>query len=715
MKKQKRLLALTALLLVVAIIVGNNLLNRPLKYDPKPTAGYQTVFARPSEAGDMLSEAGLRQVGESEGLKLYYDPVLQEIELHNTASGFVWKSACRADSLRQLCNVTLINTESDNTLGVNNFEAECVTETYVIDNGVALKMFFPVQGVGLELDIWLENGRLWVLVPIESLTETDLFSVLSIDILPYFGASASGEQGYILYPDGSGALYDFSQKTVATSPVTVDVYSDRVTDVDGLLNDSKTGVHSIRLPAYGINRGTDSLVAFIADGSTSASVTLEPAGYVCDINRIYSSGIYRKVTEVVSEAGISSFQSDGRIGMGDYSVCYQFMSGENSDYSAMADKVRSLMNEYKLLPDNNTAMSLKLDVVMGAEEETMVGTAYRTVTTLSQLSEMFKKLDGFENKISAVLVGWQKQGYGLYPDTGAAASSIGSLKKFEAPKNVDMYLDYHAVLADKGRKGAVLRRDGIRNSKRVTILGEESGTYIVNANTQLDRFNKLLPKLGLSGKYGLSVAGAGSILYDDYNAHCGMTRQQTANSLSALLDNAGKSGKLMVDEPNAYALKYADFVSKLYQNASGYHILGETVPFYEMVLSGCVPYSLDVAGNLSSDFRVTRLRWAEYGAVPYFVVSADGSSALSNTAADVFFAVDFEDQLELINVTVEEFDALQKATASSRLCRHVRLADNVYCSEYENGTRVFINYNSDEVTVQGITVAAMDYTVKEGA
>ncbi len=717
MKKEKRIIAAVAILLIIGIVAVNNLLNRPLAYDPKPTEGYKTVFARSSEVMETLTFSDSNQlIGEDNGLKLFYNTAKEELELHNLNSGYIWKTAYQENALRQLCNVTLINTESDNTLAVNNAEQECEITAEKIENGVSLKHFYPAQGFGFTLKLWLEKGRMWALIPIDSVVETDLFSVLSIDVLPYFGAAPAEEKGYILFPDGSGALYNFSQKTVATSPITVDVYSDRITEVDTLLDNRKNGVHPIRLPAYGIRRGSDSLVAYIGDGSASSAITLEPAGYVCNVNRIFASSIYRKVTKVVSEAGISSYQSDGRIGTGDFSVCYQLLSGEASDYSGMASSIRELLDEYGMLPKSDTASGLRLDVVMGAEEETMVGSSYKAVTTLSQLEDMLSTLKLSKSGTTAVLVGWQEQGYGLYPDTGKASSEIGSLKSFKAPDSVDVYLDYNAVLADKGRKGATLRRDGIRNSKRVTILGEESQTYIINANTQLDIFKKLLPDISFNGKYGLSVWGAGSVLYDDYNKHCGMTRQQTANSLSAILDLAGKENNIIVSEPNDYSLKYADFVSNLYQNSSGYHILGETVPFYQMVISGSVPYSLDIAGNLSSDFRLTRLRWAEYGAVPFFAISAEGSSALSETAADVYFAIDFNQQKELIDKTVEEFDKLYSLTENSRLCKHSKLSDGIYRSDYNNGSSVIVNYNDTDFVFNGVTVSAMDYTViKEGA
>lgn len=715
MKREKRIIVATAFLLVILIVIINNRINRPLAYDPKSTENYTVSFARPKQSSyEIENENREFQVAESENIRLVYNPALHEIGVENKATGYIWRSAFKNSTFRQLCNVTLINNESDNTLVINDVEQQCDIKARGNKNGVSLELYFPVQGVGFRLEIWLEKGRLWALIPIDSVTEGDVFSILSISMLPYFGSCESGEDGYIMFPDGSGALYDFSQSVVAVSPITADVYSEHVTDADSFLENRESGVHPARIPAYGIRRGNDSFIAYIADGAASSSITLEPAGYVSEINRIYGKSVYRKVTEVVSEAGISSFRSDGRLGAGDFSVCYRFLNGEKSDYSGMAAAVRELLIEYGMINKANPAHGIKLDIIMGAESSTMIGNVYKTVTNVSQAEKIISSVKTPSDGMSVVLVGWQKQGYGIYPDTGKPAAETGDLKKLTVPENVDLFLDYNAVLADKGRKGAILRRDGIRDSKGITVLGKDSQMYIINANTQLKMFEKILPGLSFGKKYGLSVSGAGSILYDDYNKKCGMTREQTKNSLSALMDKAGKSGRVIINEPNDYSLKYADFVSGLYQNSSGYHILGESVPFFQMVISGLIPYSLDIAGNLSPDFKITRLRWAEYGAVPYFTVSYDGSSKLYETKADVFFSVNFDDHKELINKTAVEFEELNKTLGGSRLCGHKKISGNVYCSEFENGASVITNYGDTAVTVNGVSVPPMDYAVVKG-
>ena len=164
------------------------------------------------------------------------------------------------------------------------------------------------------------------------------------------------------------------------------------------------------------------------------------------------------------------------------------------------------------------------------------------------------------------------------------------------PQGSKIYLEYQAVLANAGQAGATQRRDAIRNSKKITILSKDGNSYLMNANAQLQKFRSYSRKLLRSNLSGLSVAGAGSLLYDDYNDPSRMTREQTKNLLCTLLDEAGRSGELMVSAPNAYALSNADWLSGLPQESSGYHLLGEEVPFYYLIVNGKIPYSMDVAG-----------------------------------------------------------------------------------------------------------------------
>lgn len=716
MKKEKVIISAVVAVVLIAVIGINNLINRPAKYNPEETEKYTVTYAEP-ETGDLKIDSSAttyQKIGESGNLELYINPSIPAIQVKNKDTGKIWSSLPvgmedKKSGVGQLCSVVYINSQSDNTGVVNNTTTSCNIDYSGLKNGIAVNLEFPDQTIKISLQLWLEEGRLWLRIPMDDISENEPFRVLSIDALPFFGSVGKIDDGYILFPDGAGALYPLNNVN-GTSPLTLDVYSDRVADIDKVIKDTEEMLYGAMLPVYGIKTGNDSVVAYMAAGAESSAVTLGPNGYVLPYSRVYGTSIYRKVTEIPTDAGISTFEADASIRTEDFSICYQFQSGDKANYSGMAEAVKNLMDEYQLLPKSDMKKtSLKLDILMGAMESTMVGNSYQRVTSAKQVNEILNDLQLGTNGTTALLLGWQSHGYGVYPDTGKAASSIGRLSSIKQPDNAEVYLDYRTVLAIEGQKGASSRRDAIRNSRLVTILSNDKTTYLVNANAQLNAFKKIKNKLLLKNLSGISVSGIGTILYDDYNSIYTMTRLQAKNSFAEIMNTVKEEKNLIVGKANAYAFKYADWLSDLPDDASGYPLLKEQVPFYYLVVSGKAPYSMSTAGNLAADFRVTKLKWIEYGAVPYFLVSNDGSEKLTNTPAKTFFSIEYKNEKEKITETVEEFDKIRIEDGCSVLVSHNKLADGVYKSVFENGNFAIVNYNETEYSADGNTVPALGY------
>ena len=51
---------------------------------------------------------------------------------------------------------------------------------------------------------------------------------------------------------------------------------------------------------------------------------------------------------------------------------------------------------------------------------------------------------------------------------------------------------------------------------------------------------------------------------------------------------------------------------------------------------------------------------------------------------------------------------------SAGIVNHHEVQEDVFCVTYDNGSSVYVNYTDAEVTVDGITIGAKDYTVKRG-
>lgn len=96
-----------------------------------------------------------------------------------------------------------------------------------------------------------DDGTLSVRLPANSIRyDSTNFTLLSVDVLPFFGAGNVNDEGYAFYPDGSGALLEFSD---LRSQVSAGSLTNRVYGEDYVYYKiSAKHQESIRMPVYGI-------------------------------------------------------------------------------------------------------------------------------------------------------------------------------------------------------------------------------------------------------------------------------------------------------------------------------------------------------------------------------------------------------------------------------------------------------------------------------
>lgn len=179
-----------------------------------------------------------------------------------------------------------------------------------------------------------------------------------------------------------------------------------------------------------------------------------------------------------------------------------------------------------------------------------------------------------------------------------------------SPDGVTLALQLPVVFGGTEKTGAKRRRDAVVNVRGVTLVNEDESAFLLNANTQYRLLEKRLAGFDAFSGKGLLLTGAAELLYEDYNRGSAMTRQETLQALRALMDKAGQAGPLLLPRANAYALPYADFLTEMPEGGSGYALLGESVPFYYLVVNGSIPYALETAGNLSPDLQKNQAEMA---------------------------------------------------------------------------------------------------------
>ena len=171
---------------------------------------------------------------------------------------------------------------------------------------------------------------------------------------------------------------------------------------------------------------------------------------------------------------------------------------------------------------------------------------------------------------------------------------------------------------------------------------------------------------------------------------------------------AGQGKKLLTSGVFGYAAAASDYIISAPTSDSGYDITDRSVPFYQLVLSGYRSYSTEPV-NLSGNPEKAFLKAAETGSALNFSFTAQNGEKTEGTYLSKLYNSDYKDWLSTASEQYKRLSEIFGATGGTALVYHKQLAEGVYCSAFENGTRIITNYTNSDYDMQGIKVAAMNY------
>jgi len=202
-------------------------------------------------------------------------------------------------------------------------------------------------------------------------------------------------------------------------------------------------------------------------------------------------------------------------------------------------------------------------------------------------------------------------------------------------------------------------------------------------------------------------------LYADYTTGKEITRDESLAEVLDLVSLISSDGRIPMYQPNQYLWKFAAAMYNMPATNSQIMYESDSVPFLQIVLSGCV----EMFGNSinTSSYSTERLlRQIEYGMAPTFTVTGCESIELYNTNQESYFSSCYYDWETRI---VEAYDVVSDALAGvwgHSIVSHNCLATGIVCVEYDNGIQIYLNYTDKAATVNGITVESGWFTVVGG-
>lgn len=593
----------------------------------------------------------------------------------------------------------------------------------------------------LDLNYTLTNNGVKVTVPNESISFNADFPLLRITLLPYFGADEASEtaNGYLFIPDGSGAVINMNQNEPnRRTIITGKVYGENGSTLPKKMAVEKT--EQYYLPVFGTVRNNSTAVfGVITNGDANSEITAllgRPNGNYYTVYPEFIYTDYEKYTRVsVVENAWSNkemYLYDKNFTKEDFSIEYTFLKDEKANYSAMAEIYRNYLFEGKKGKAKKSYINIETLGSVPATDS-FLGFEYGTEAVLTSFEDNIEILKYLkENKINNVslqLNGWQKNGLDTNISNKIRASSkLGgkdSLKKLIEYCNnqkidISLYNNISFVKVDESFDGFEPKADASRTlelqyAKNSTLSPDtmiyDDGKYVVKASS----YNKFLNDLTDSAKDlkigSLNLSEIGCYLNADYTKDSGINRGEALRYIKETLKNNSKKN-LSFEGGNAYVLPFSKYISNISDENSGF--IGETasVPFLQMVIGNYLSYNSKPI-NLKENIRDELLKCIESGTTPTFILSFDNTAALKGTEYTAYFSVDYNILKQDVKDNYKEIEKVFSATDNSAVVSHKILADGVSASTYANGVTVYVNRSQSDFDADGVTVKAMDYTIKE--
>ena len=584
----------------------------------------------------------------------------------------------------------------------------------------------------------LDGEELVVEVPMGEIEHRSDYPVYSLSILPYFGAGSTEEEGYMFIPEGGGAIINFNNGKSAQNPYYADMYGwDRAILRDYLVHETRT-----YFGVFGMAKGNSSFLCMLEDGGAYAAINADISGRLNNYN--YVNATYRIMRREKANVGNRMAGELYRYeeNIPDESIVQRYRFVDSGSYVDMANVYHNYLekkfgDDFAKLSEENVPVTVEL---VGAIDKVkqILGIPMsrpRQVTTYKEAQAILEdmKADGVEN-MSVKLSGWANGGVRQkFLNKVKLVSGLGGKKNLKAltsyaeENDIDLYLNgvtnyaYNSNIFD----GFLASRDAatLVNKKRVKLLpfdpidyAEQNWMdhyYLLKPSRIYQSMDNLASAADKYGAAGVSFADIGFQLSGNYKPTDHVTRQEVESAQLAKLDEIRETGKkIMINVGNDYALGAADQIVNMDLKGSGYTIIDEEVPFYQIAIHGYVNYAGQPL-NLAENCEEEVLKSAEYGAGLYVTFMDAPITELQNTYYTQYFGANYDGWKEKFFGIYQKYEESLGHTFNQRIVNHQVLAANVFLTEYEDGTKVYVNYRYDDYTTgDGVKLPARDYVVK---
>ena len=688
---------------------------------------------------------GFDKTAETNDLALYVDMAGADFILHDKRGGHLWKSfidetnyndyagtnnnlRMQMQSLIQIFYTDLTRADATQARLDSGDTGNTDAVVELIPDGCRFTFTFKSVDITIALEITLAGDTMIARLPADGIQENSEYGIVTIALLPFFGAADRTVSGYMFYPDGSGALTIFenqNNRSPNVQQMVFEIYgsSDPEVEIEHM---------NVLLPVMGVKIGDNAFVAAITEGSQEARVIVRPDGFQnLWLNRQFFDFIYRSPYQVmlsgitISESSSASRQYINKFtaeaGLFDRETVYFFLTGSQANYSGMANTYRNYLEssgQIKSAIEAGSTTPVHIDFFMGASRKMLIFNRFISMTSFKQAEDILKDLIGRGvDNIQQRLIGWGKGGYSYFLSTFRPERRLGGAKRLRDLSEMSkihgfpIFLNIRMMMGEASGRKFSPRRDVAYSAANLPI-NIFNFYYMLNPSFMHDFLLSCIERNTFGA--ALAIDHIGYRLYRDFNRQSPSGVGQTMDTWrQMLIDAGGENGENMVAVTggNLYTLAFADRILWTETTSSNYRMTDETIPFYQMIVHGNIPYAFE-EGTAAADFRRYTLRCIEYGAMPRFTLTHENPNRLADTDYSLFSS-EYNLWADKIAEVYAEFTIRVASIWSAKMVCHEKLTEHVVKIGYSNGETIYINYGQDPVSIEGFLVGAEDFIVVE--
>ena len=614
------------------------------------------------------------------------------------------------------------------------------------DSHYILDVNFSKPDIQLQVHIFFSDKGITYQIHYDEITGEDKERIAGIIITPFLGAEGGQYlkydfeardydfsqpirnkviPGYVLVPDGPGALIRFKDYDTRLS-----VYTGKVYGNDNSLNtmyySGQRGFVAYKqpvLPVFGIAHGNRqaAFVAYVTEGDEQLEILMFPDEQRnMSYNLAYPYFVYNRVYYQVynqAGAGYNKLLDGDQKPIFDIKIHYEFLSGDGSedgrpaDYVGMAKAYRDYLLESGIITLKEydySDIAARIDFLMADAQQNIFGFEDVVVTTIHDVEEILKGLQaaGIKN-INSGLLGFQKGGLTLgNPGQINFSRQIGTREQFrtviaslkELGIDVSLHQDFAVINEEQMRLWGNALRHATGWYTRTFLYDAESPidtVYYARADRAVDWILSHKRKLETINPSSITIDGIQSILFSDYTEGL-RSRKMTIALYQETLGNITGDYKMNAKNPNQYLWQYIDRYLEAPVFTSQFLVETDTVPFLQLVLNGTMemyaPYS-----NFSFYTDQDILRMIDYNVYPSFILTEKPAYLLMATNSANYYSTEYELYKPLITAIYGQVNEALGSVINSEWVDRTVIANGVIVNRYSNGTEIVVNYTDRPV------------------